>query len=106
MGNVISSKICKKCGECCKQSPFVELSTKELTSLEQFTGLDSELFTNSKNSGSDEYFLQFQENGACIFLKERDGGYACGVYEARPGPCISYPSKPIQNQFCEEFATL
>lgn len=105
MENVISTRICKKCGECCKQSPFVELSKVEINTLEQATGLHSAQFTNSKGVGVDEYFLQFQGDGACLFLNKSEDGYACSVYEARPEACKTYPSKVIQHNFCDEYAS-
>ena len=105
MENVISPKICKKCSECCKQSPFVELSKDEINTLERVTGLHSDQFTNSKGVGVDEYFLQFQGNGACFFLNKSEDGYSCGVYEARPEACKTYPSKAIQYNFCDEHAS-
>lgn len=105
MGNAISTNICKKCGECCKQSPYIELSKNEINSLEQVTGLHSDLFTNSKGNGAEEYFLKFKKNGACFFLTENNASYACGVYEARPEICRTYPSKPIENEFCDEYAS-
>lgn len=105
MENVISSKICKKCGECCKQSPFVELSKDEINALERVTGLSSALFTNSKGVGADGCFLKFQGDGACFFLNKSEDGYACGVYEARPETCKTYPSTAIQYDFCDEHAS-
>ena len=104
MENVISTRICKGCGECCKQSPFIELSKHEINSLERLTGLAPELFTNPKGSGVEEYFLQLNKDGACIFLNEENGGYSCGVYDARPEICKAFPSKPIQNEFCDQYA--
>jgi len=104
MANVISTRICKKCGECCKQSPFVELSKDEINALEQATGLHFDLFTNSKGVSADGYFLKFQGDGACFFLNKSEDGYACGVYEARPEACKTYPSKAIQHDFCDEHA--
>lgn len=105
MENVISTKICKKCGECCKQSPFVVLSKDEINTLEQATGLNPDLFTNPKGVDVDEYFLKFQGDGACFFLNESEDGYACSVYEARPEACKTYPSKAIQHKFCDEHAS-
>jgi len=104
MENVISTRICKRCGECCKQSPFVELSNPEINSLERLTGLPPELFTNQKPSEVEEYFLQFNDKGACIFLNEKNGGYSCSVYDARPEACKAFPSKPIENKFCDQYA--
>lgn len=95
------SEICKKCAECCKHHPFVDLSAKEINTLADATGLSAEVFTNSKGKVVEEYFLQFKANGNCFFLKDNNGSFSCGVYEARPGICKKYPSEPIQKNFCD-----
>ncbi len=101
MENIILSAICKKCAECCKNYPFVELSQNEIYELRKMTGLPFEVFTNPKGNAVEEYFLQFKENGDCFFLNENNGDYSCGVYEARSGICRNYPSKPSQNEACD-----
>lgn len=65
------------------------------------TGLPVELFTNKRDEAGKKYFLQFRENGDCIFLDERNGGYHCGVYEARAGVCRNYPSNTNQEKHCQ-----
>lgn len=101
MENIIITQICKKCADCCKNYPFVELSKNEINSLEQVAELNFYVFTNKKGKEVDEYFLQFQENGDCFFLNENNGSYSCGVYEERPGICKNYPSKPGQKEVCD-----
>jgi Fe-S-cluster containining protein len=100
MENVITSEICKKCAECCKNFPFVELSQTEIHEIEKLTDLPSELFTNQKSEVDEEYFLQLKENGDCFFLNEKNGDYSCGVYAARSGICRNYPSNPKQKEAC------
>lgn len=101
MENIITSEICKKCGECCQHYPFVELSQYEIFELENLTGLPSDAFTNAKDEAGEEYFLDFKENGDCIFLNENNGYYSCGVYEARSAICRNYPAKKSQNEVCD-----
>jgi len=101
MGNIVLSEICNKCAKCCKNYPFIELSQNEIYELEKLTGLPLDVFTNPKGEADEEYFLQFKENGDCFFLNENNGGYSCGVYEARSGICRNYPSKPNQNEVCD-----
>ena len=101
MENTITTEICKKCAECCKNTPFVELSGHEIKLLEQVTGLHFDVFTNPKGKVVEEYFLQIQENGDCYFLKKINGSYSCGVYKKRPEICKNYPSKPRQKEACE-----
>lgn len=99
--NIISSEICKKCAECCKNYPYVELSINEIKSLEHLTGLYLNDFTNQKGKAVEEYFFKFQKNGDCIFLNESNGIHSCAVYETRPSICRNYPSKPKQKETCE-----
>ena len=99
--NIISSTICKKCAECCKNHPYVELSRNEIHSLEHLTGLYLKDFTNQKEKAVDEYFFKFQENGDCIFLNESNGSYSCSVYETRPSICRNYPTEPMQKEHCD-----
>ena len=101
MGNIILSEICKKCAECCKNYPFVELSQNEIYELRKLTGLPFDVFTIQKGEAVEEYCLQFKENGDCFFLNENNGDYSCGVYEARSEICRNYPSKPSQNEVCD-----
>lgn len=100
MENLILNEICRRCGECCKNFPYIELSDFEIDVLERATTLHLDAFTNSKGKAAEGYFMQFQANGDCYFLDEENGGYSCGVYEARPGICKKYPSKPKQKEAC------
>jgi len=97
---IISTEICRKCAGCCKKYPFVELSENEISLLELVTGLHFSVFTNAKGTTGEGYFLQFKTNGDCFFLNGKSGGYACGVYEARPGICKKYPFRPIEKETC------
>lgn len=98
---VVLTEICKRCAECCKSYPFVDLSDHEILVLEKATGLHCDVFTNRKGNEPEEYFLQFKENGYCLFLTENNGSYSCSVYEARPAICQNYPSKPTQKVLCD-----
>jgi len=99
--NKITSEICIKCAECCKNYPFVELSQDEIIELEKVTGLPSDDFSNRKGRAVEEYFLDFKENGDCIFLNEKNGEYSCGVYEARSVICRTYPAKKSETDVCD-----
>jgi Fe-S-cluster containining protein len=101
MENAISSETCKNCAECCKHYSFVELSQIEINALEKLSGLPFEVFTYPKGEAVEEYFLKFKENGDCYFLNANKDNYSCGVYEARAGICINYPSDPSQNEACD-----
>jgi uncharacterized protein len=100
MQKTTSSEICTMCGECCKNYAYVELSRNDVAALETFTGLSPDVFANTKDEARGEYFMQFKENGDCVFLNEDDGRYSCSVYEARSGKCRNYPSTPSQIEVC------
>ena len=102
MKNSVTNETCKKCAACCKHYPFVELSPREISALEQETALHCDLFTNQKGDSGDEYFLQFKENGDCYFLNEKNGCFSCAVYAARPGICKKYPSIPTEKAACSQ----
>ena len=70
--------------------------------LETFTGLNSEKFANNIDKAGKKRFMEFKEDGDCIFLKNIDGTYSCSVYEARPVICRSYPSTDIQKETCRK----
>ncbi len=89
----MSSEICQKCAECCRDYPFVKLSENDIHSLEQVTKSHFDVFTNPMYKIGKGYFLQFQENGDCFFLNENNDSYSCSVYEARPEICKNYPSR-------------
>ncbi|MDP8235298.1 MAG: YkgJ family cysteine cluster protein [Candidatus Erginobacter occultus] len=101
MEKLISSVICQRCSECCRNFPFIELSRAEIHKLEELTGLSPDKFTNPKGQEPEGYFLQFKENGDCFFLNKTTGGYFCSVYEARPLKCRAYPSRTDQNEACQ-----
>ena len=102
MESIVTTEICSQCGGCCRRHPFVILSKKEVNALEHATGLNSEVFSDSRDRTVDEYFLQFKENGDCFFLIESNGSYSCGAYAARPATCKNYPSGAKQNQVCND----
>ena len=98
--NIISTEICRKCAKCCKKYPFVEVSLNEINALEQISGLHCDVFAYPTGKVVEGYFLQFQGNGDCFFLNENNGIFSCRVYEARPGICKKYPTKPREKGIC------
>jgi Fe-S-cluster containining protein len=100
MENLISNEICRRCGECCKNFPYIDLTDVEIDVLEGATTLPPEVFTYPKGEAAEGHFMQFQANGDCYFLDGTAGCYSCGVYQTRPGICKSYPSEPKQEEAC------
>ena len=92
--------VCNSCGLCCRNFAYILLAKDDIKTLENFTGLTSEEFTNNIDKTSEKRFMKFQENGDCIFLKIIDGVHSCSVYEARSATCKDYPSTDIQRETC------
>ncbi len=97
---VSPTHVCIGCGTCCRNFAYILLSQEDIETLETFTGLRSEEFTENVDKAGEKRFMSFQENGDCIFLKRNDGAYFCSVYEARSVTCRSYPSTDIQRETC------
>ena len=92
--------VCNGCGSCCRDFAYIRLSQDDIKTLEEFTGLTSEEFTDSIDKAGKKRFMKFQKNGDCIFLNIIDGAYSCSVYEARSATCRGYPSTDIQRETC------
>lgn len=97
---VPTTYVCNNCGACCRNFAYILLSQDDIKTIENFTGLTAEEFTNNVDKTGEKRFMKFQENGDCIFLKIKDGAYSCSVYEARSETCRNYPSTDIQKETC------
>ena len=97
---VSTTHVCNGCGSCCRNFAYIQLSQDDINKLENFTGLNSEKFTNNIDKAGEKRFMKFKENGDCIFLNLIDGAYSCSVYEARSLTCRGYPSTEIQRETC------
>jgi Fe-S-cluster containining protein len=98
----ISKIQCIKCAGCCKHYPFIGLSERELNLIANYTTLDIDRFAESKEQTVGSYFLKFNQNGDCYFLKHKDDLYSCAIYEIRPRICRDYPHTDIQSEYCSE----
>lgn len=99
-GNAFSRHVCIGCGICCRNFAYIRLTPDDIKTLEAFTGLYLEAFTDEIDKGGEKRFMKFQDNGDCIFLIMVDGAYSCSVYEARPSTCKGYPATDIQRETC------
>jgi Fe-S-cluster containining protein len=97
---VLPVHFCIGCGACCRNFAYIPVSQKDVGTLETFTGIKSEEFTDKVDKSGEKRFMKFQDNGDCIFLEKNDDGYFCSVYEARPETCRRYPSTDIQIKTC------
>ena len=68
MKKIEPGEICRRCADCCKKYPFVELTENEIERLEQVTGLPFEVFTNPKGKTIEEYFLKFRGKRTLFFF--------------------------------------
>ena len=91
---------CIGCGSCCRNFDYILVSQDDIATLENFTGLNAEEFTEKVDKAGKKRFMKFQANGDCIFLKIIDGAYRCSVYQARSVTCKDYPSNDIQRETC------
>lgn len=98
--NVSTTLVCNSCGACCRNFAYILVSPDDIVTLENFTGLNAEEFTEKVDKAGAKRFMKFQANGDCIFLKMIDGAYRCSVYQARSVTCKDYPSNDIQRETC------
>lgn len=95
-----SEHVCIGCGTCCRGFSYVQLTRDDVKTLEDFTGLSCDAFSDKNDAAGEDRFLLFQENGDCIFLRTLEGRHTCSVYEARSVKCRTYPTTKIQNSTC------
>ena len=77
---------CTQCGRCCSNDRTVLVSAQEIAALERHTSLPPSAFVQLASDGRPS--LQ-SRSGACVFLDKNKK--TCGVYEARPTQCHTYP---------------
>mgnify|MGYP002214429469 CR=1 FL=1 len=81
------------------------LREEDIAALAAFLGLDVGVFVDRYTrlaSNRAQLSLRDQADGSCIFLD----GDACGVYEARPLQCRSFPAAWQVRQGCLELDRL
>lgn len=79
---------CLQCGECCKVG-FIYLKKGEAEKIASHLNLSLREF---KKQHTRYLFLQgrvmkWDDNSACPFIKDNK----CGIYEARPSQCATWP---------------
>jgi Fe-S-cluster containining protein len=109
--NVLSSKApwyadgvqftCTQCGNCCTGAPgFVWITRQEIVRLAQLLRLSpQETVDRYCRKSAEQFSLRERRNAQgqydCVFLQEAPGGKrVCGVYEARPLQCRTWPFWP------------
>ncbi len=83
---------CTGCGRCCTRPGVVYLHAKDRERLSLFLGVSvAELCDNFlERDEHGEWVARVEAQRPCPFLE----GEACGVYEARPEQCRTYPFWP------------
>ena len=84
---------CTACGKCCTnrgEYAYVYVSPRELRDLAELLELEPEVFEARYTFVDDDGWTQLGvRDGACVFLDPATG--RCGVYEARPVQCRTFP---------------
>ena len=99
---------CTECGDCCSGAPgYVWVNKAEIAALAEKMELDVDAFESRyvRSIGIRKSLVEFP-NGDCVFL---DGERrTCGVYDARPRQCRTWPfwesnlrSKEAWQKTCE-----
>jgi len=84
---------CTGCGECCKARgsySFVYVTLPERRRLARHLGLTTAAFTRQYCEKTTGFFHLRNPAHDCLFLR----GAQCGVYEARPQQCRTWPFWP------------
>jgi Fe-S-cluster containining protein len=81
---------CSGCGECCRWTGSVLLTSGDIAALAVHLGLDEQQFIDRHTRlapNRQQLALLDQPSGSCEFLE----GNRCRVYAARPAQCRSFP---------------
>ena len=84
---------CTQCGKCCVnrgEYAYVYLNRDEVKALAQELGIGVRAFRRRYTFRDEDGWTQLRREGnACVFLDPETN--ACGVYEARPIQCRTFP---------------
>jgi Fe-S-cluster containining protein len=87
---------CTKCGLCCGGAPgTVRFGASERSAIAHALGLSEtefDLHYTWRKYGV--LSLREKPNYDCVFLKTEHGRAKCGIYEARPAQCSTFPFWP------------
>ena len=103
--DILARFVCTGCGVCCRWPGHVLLTASDIQDLARYLRMDEERFIDSYTrlaSNRSQLSLKDQADGSCVFLD----GDACGVYEARPLQCRSFPAAWRVRQGCPELDRL
>jgi uncharacterized protein len=85
---VFSEVDCKKCANCCRLSPNVEMKDADIQRISTHLGISTEEFRRRYDVATDQDGDQVMKAGPCPFLKND----LCTIYEIRPNACREYPT--------------
>lgn len=84
---------CTQCGNCCSGPPgYVWVTREDIARIAESLGRsDGVLDRKYVRRVGLRYSLTEKPDGDCVFLKRKDGKSYCGVYDARPLQCRTWP---------------
>ena len=103
--DILARFVCTGCGVCCRWPGHVLLTDADISKLAGHLAMDGAYFIAQYTrlaSNRAQLSLKDQTDGSCIFLD----GDMCGVYEARPLQCRSFPVAWQVRQGCPELDRL
>jgi Fe-S-cluster containining protein len=79
---------CRQCGDCCQGYGGTYVSRADVAAIAAYIGMDADRFekTYCTASGDGSVLVQ-QENGFCIFWKDR----VCSIHAVKPRMCREWP---------------
>lgn len=89
-GDILKEFKCTECGECCRWSGSVLLTSADISRLAGHLGVSEQEFIDLHTRLAPnriQLALLDQEDGSCAFLADD----RCSIYEARPAQCRSFP---------------
>ena len=103
--DILSRFVCTGCGVCCRWPGHVLLMDADISELARHLKLDERDFILQYTrlaSNRAQLSIKDKADGSCVFLD----GDLCGVYEARPIQCRSFPAAWQVRAGCPELDRL
>lgn len=103
--DVLKDFNCTGCGTCCRWTGSVLLTSRDIATMAGWLGLSEQEFIDRHTRLAPnriQLALVDQTDGSCSFLE----GNRCGIYEARPEQCRSFPFAWSVAEGCPELDKL
>ena len=93
---------CQRCGTCCLADMIAYVTTEDMDRwISQGRSDILHIIENEQAFWAGDHLLSACDGRplmGCPFLTWEKGGYACSIYETRPGVCRDY--EPASSQIC------